>query len=151
MEPDEKKNFVVLAHARTADQQKIMEGILERGECPFCPGNLPEGNEIIRKTSYWFLMPNMWPYENTKVHLVAVHITHVERLEDIYPHEWSDLFQMLMWAEQRFDIQSGSIGIRFGDPRINRATVRHLHVHLIVPEITDKNDPKYKPVIFMVA
>ena len=37
MEPDEKKIFVVLAHARTADQQKIMEGILERGECPFCP------------------------------------------------------------------------------------------------------------------
>ena len=65
---------MVLAHARTADQQKIMEGILERGECPFAR-NLPEGNEIIRKTSYWFLMPNMWPYENTKVHLVAVHIT----------------------------------------------------------------------------
>lgn len=151
MESEEKKDFVVLAHARTANQQKVMEEILEKGECPFCPGNLPEGNKIIRKTSYWFLMPNMWPYENTRVHLVAVHITHVERLEDTNPEEWSDLFKMLRWAEKEFKIESGSIGIRFGDPKSNRATVRHLHVHLIVPKITNKNDPEYKPVIFMVA
>lgn len=147
----ESEDFVVLDNARTIDQKRVMEEILREGKCPFCPGNLPEGNQIIRKTNYWFLMPNMWPYENTRIHLVAVHITHVEKLEDVHPREWSDLFQLLRWAEREFEVEGGGIGIRFGDPRINRATVRHLHTHFIVPEITDKSDPNYKPVMLMIA
>ncbi len=145
------KDFVVMAHARTEEQRRVMAGIQEKGECPFCPGNLPEGNQVIRTTSHWFLMLNMWPYENTRIHLLAIHIKHVEQLEDTATEEWSDLFRLLRWAEHEFRVESGSIGIRFGDPRLNRATVRHLHVHFIVPKITDQNDPRYKPVVFVIA
>lgn len=142
-----KEDFVVLQNARTEAQRRVMEGITE---CPFCPGNLPEGNRIIRRFNHWFLMHNMWPYKNTRFHILAVLIRHTENL-DLQLYEWTELFQVLKWAQLEFKVDGGGIGIRFGDPTTNRATVRHLHAHLIVPEITDRSDPAYIPVVFYIA
>lgn len=151
MDTGVKKDFVILDNARTQEQRLVMDEILQKGECPFCRGNLPNRNEVIKKGNYWFLIPNLWPYDNTRIHLLAIHEQHAESLGDVPSEEWWDLFQLLRWAENEYKIRGGCIGIRFGDPSLNAGTIRHLHAHLIVPEITDTHDQDYKTVKLKIA
>ncbi len=147
------KDFVVLAHARYDDQRDVMKKIQEENFCPFCPENIPKANmmPVIKEGKHWHVRENRWPYKNTRVHLLIIHNRHAEKLADIESEAAAELFELVKWAESEHNVSGGAIGIRFGDPRTNRATVNHLHAHFIVANITDRDDPNYQPVRFRVG
>src|SRR6266498_398495 len=146
----EKDEYVYLENARKPEQRAVMEKILARGECPFCPKNLYKTHvrPIFREGIHWIVTDNQWPYENTRLHLLVIHRFHVERLVDISPEAWRDLGNLVAWAEHEYQIDGGALGLRFGDPAKNGGTVRHLHAQLLTANITDKSNPNYKPVRF---
>jgi dihydrofolate reductase len=140
--------YVNLANARKPQQWAVMERILLDGVCPFCPEYLSRYHHepAIAQTERWTLTKNQWAYENTKVHLMAIHRHHVVRLAQLDSEDWSELGKLLRLAERIFDIRSGGIGIRFGEPSGNGGTVSHLHVQLLSAAQTDTASPDYKPV-----
>ena len=144
---------VNLGNARHDEQRKIMQNIQEQAFCPFCPeyyersGLMP----IIKQGKYWHVRQNRWPYENTRVHLIVIHNAHAEKISDISPEAAKELFELAQWFEKEYEVMGGGIGIRFGDPRLNGATVNHIHAHFITAQVTDKNDKKYKPVRIRVG
>jgi diadenosine tetraphosphate (Ap4A) HIT family hydrolase len=149
----DKGDFVNIVSARVEEQREAMGRIRVRGECPFCPENLQKEHKepIIRMGVYWVLTKNQWPYENTRVHLLAISRTHAERLEDVHPEAGTELFSLCKWIEREYGIESGAIGIRFGNPAGNGGTVRHLHAQILSADITDRNNPEYEPVRFRVG
>lgn len=148
-----KKSFVNLKNARVKRQYQVMKAIKENGVCPFCPNNFSkdELEPVIKQGKYWHLRKNRWPYKNTRVHLIAIHNTHIEKLYEISPEAAKELIELTQWAEKKYQMLGGGIGLRFGDIGINGGTVLHLHAHIIMAEITDKNDPKYEKVRFKVG
>lgn len=148
-----RKEFVILKNARHDDQLDIMQRIQNEGFCPFCQEYLDKAElePVITKGTFWSLRNNRWPYKNTKVHLLAILNRHAEKLSEILPEEWEELLTLFQWAEGEYKIQGGGIGMRFGDPLINGATVNHLHFHLLAADITDKESPSYQPVRFRMG
>ena len=144
-----KSKFVHLPNARTEEQTKIMREILLSGKCPFCAENLSEFHkkEIIVKGSHWLLTDNQWPYKNTKFHFLLILKDHCEMPSELVNGARIEFWDMVAFIEKRFQIKSGGLCMRFGDPKDNGGTVRHLHTHLIVP---DKSDPKADPVRFKI-
>ena len=148
--PDQ--SFITLEHARVDEQRQVMEEIIKQGVCPFCEENLYKFHQrpILKRTKHWILTENQWPYKNTRVHLLAIHTTHVESIGEMEPEAGKELIELAKWAEVKYGLVSGALalGMRFGAPEASGATVRHLHAQLLAAEITDKNDPKYQPVRF---
>ena len=126
-----------------------MEIIRDKGECPFCQDNLARYHKkpLIREGIHWILTENQWPYNNTRVHLLAIHRQHTEKLADLTSEAWSDLGNLVTWAEQHYQIAGGGLGMRFGDPTHNRGTVRHLHLQLLVAKNIDRNSADYSPIV----
>lgn len=143
-------HFVELQHARHDDQRRIMEHIRQEGVCPFCPGNehVNDFRPILASTEHWQVRENRWPYKNTRVHLLFIPRRHVELLSEFTPPEWAEFHELIAWAEKTYQLTGGSIGIRFGEPAETGATVRHLHAHLVVADMTKLNDPSYERVRF---
>ncbi len=150
-----KKDFVNLDNARHDDQLEVMKKIQEEGFCPFCRENLgkSELEPAIKDINleFWSVRKNRWPYENTKVHFLIIANEHVEKISEIKPEAWGELKKIIDWAEKKYELDSGAIGLRFGNPKKNGATVDHLHCHIITADITDRDDPKYRPVRFRVG
>lgn len=147
------KTFVNLQHARFEKQRRMLEQIEKDGVCPFCPEHLSKYHEnpIIKESRHWSITKNDHPYENTRIHLLAVLKTHAEELSELEPAAWQELLELVQWAVQEYKITGGVVGLRFGDTNTSGATVKHLHVHLITAKITDREDPDYKPVRFRVG
>ena len=147
------KPFVNLNNARLKEQRGVMEQILAQGVCPFCGEHLRKFHmqPILNETPHWILTNNQWPYENTKVHLLAIYKTHAESFAETETGAGTELFELLRWAEKEYDIKGGGLGMRFGDPAYNGGTVRHLHAQILAADISDKTNPGYKPVRFRVG
>lgn len=144
---------VNLENARHKDQKEIMEMIKKEGFCPFCPEHYERSSlmPIIKQGKFWHIRQNRWPYENTRIHLAVIHNAHAEKISDLTPEAAQELFELAKWFEIEYKVSGGGIGIRFGDPRVNGATVNHLHAHFITADITDRENPRYKPVRFRVG
>lgn len=129
------ETFVNLANARNNEQRRVMEEIEDNQECPFCPDALHKYHKqpILRQGEHWTLTPNQWPYDNTRVHLLAIAAYHAETIQELRPGSFDELQDHFAWAEQEFKIAAGGLAMRFGDTRKSGATVQHLHSHLIVP------------------
>jgi dihydrofolate reductase len=141
--------FVNLENMRLIKEQtEIMKTIQEEGFCPFCPEHYEKSGlmPILKEGKYWHIRQNRWPYENTRIHLIVIHNAHAEKISDLAPEAAQELFELAKWFETEYKVSGGGIGIRFGDPRVNGATVNHLHAHFITADITDKKNPQYKPV-----
>ncbi|MEK7576232.1 MAG: hypothetical protein AAB482_00920 [Patescibacteria group bacterium] len=133
------EKFVDLSHARFDEQRKVMSESVARGECPFCLEVFMQyhAQPILKQGVHWLLTHNRWPYKHSRPSLLLIYKTHVENLGDVITTSGSELMLLLQWAEREFKIKSGAVVMRFGDIRINGATVAHLHCHIVVPDITD--------------
>lgn len=146
-------SFVNLNNARTDEQRQIMEKIKEEEYCPFCPEYYSKSKlePIIKQGKHWHIRKNRWPYKNTRVHLIFIHNIHIERISEISPGAAEELFDLAKWAEKKYRMPFGAIGLRFGDIHKNGATVLHLHVHMIAAKITNRDNPGYLPVRFRMG
>ena len=127
---------VNLDNARLDEQRRVMENIVSDDVCPFCPEHLEKYHKqpILRSGEHWVLTPNQWPYENTRVHLLAIAAYHAESLNDLKKGSMDELQEHFQWAEFTYKVAAGGLAMRFGDVMENGATVNHLHAHFIVPE-----------------
>lgn len=137
---------VNLDNARYDDQRRVMSEIVADGVCPFCADHLEKYHKepILRQGEHWTLTPNQWPYEHTRVHLLAISSYHTEALSDLKPGSMDELLDHLQWAEFTYNVAAGGLAMRFGDVKKNGATVNHLHAHFIVPEDNLPPDTKVR-------
>lgn len=143
------ESFVNLNNARYADQRRVMQGIVERDECPFCPENLAKTHDepVVREGKYWIVTPNKWPYEYTATHLLAIAKRHVERVTEFSDEAeaaGAELFGHVKWAELEYQIAAGGLAMRFGDTAHTGASVSHLHAHIIEPDPSKPEDAKVR-------
>ncbi len=131
------RSFVDLDNARFDDQRAVMNEIQDQAHCPFCLENLRKYHKqpIIKEGKYWIITPNQWPYDHTKVHLMAILKKHAERLQDIEPEAGKELFELFAEIEKEQNIPGGGIAMRFGDTAHSAGTVRHIHAQFIEPDI----------------
>nr|AIA17319.1 HIT domain protein [uncultured bacterium] len=145
-----KETFVNLDNARFDNQRQVMEEIKTTGDCPFCQENLAKyhSKPVIRESTHWSLTENAYPYDGAKYHFLLIAKIHGETLADISPNAGADLFKLLAWVEKKYAIESGAFALRFGDIRYNGASVRHLHVHLIVGDV---HNPDHEKIRFKMS
>ena len=126
---------VDLRYAKSEDYRAVLEDILARGECPFCPNHLSTWHTkpILREEGGWLITESRWPYEQAAHHFLVIGGRHLEHLEDIAPSDLAAVHHLMAWAAQKFGIPGGALLLRFGNPLFSGATVRHLHFHLISP------------------
>lgn len=123
------------SEARTDAQKTLMAQIEADGVCPFCAEHFRKYHPkpIIKETDSWFFTENMSPYEGTTKHFLFVYkIAHVTTPSEITPESRADLFELIDWAIQKYDIEGGSFFMRFGKGGYNGSSVEHLHAQLIV-------------------
>lgn len=150
MTNDSKQQLVDIENARLPDQLAEMEQILREGHCPFCPEHLPKHHKdpILKETKYWVLTPNQWPYEHTKVHLLAIYKHHAVDLAGVAPEAGKELIELLQWAAAEYQVPGGAFAMRFGDTNYSAGSVNHIHAQFVQPDI---DAPDYQPVRIKVG
>jgi len=125
------------------DYRETLNKIADTKKCPFCPDNFKYHKKpILRKVDGWMTTENSWPYENTKHHFIFIPETHKETFSDLTIKDFKALKELINWVIKKYKIKGGGVTMRFGEPTYTGATVRHLHAHLIVPELKDNGEAK---------
>lgn len=123
--------FYHLPNARTFDQAAEMDRLQQAGVCVFCPGHI---GEALHRTDHWAVVVNRWPYDNAAVHLLLIPCLHVADLLDLPGDVRDDLWAALGWLRDGYGLASYGLAARCGDCAATGGTVRHLHLHVVVPE-----------------
>ncbi len=144
------QQLVDIDNARVPEQRAEMEAIMREGNCPFCPEHLSEHHKdpILRETKYWILTPNQWPYDHTKLHLLAIYKRHAVELSEVEPDAGKELLELMQWAAAEYHVPGGAFAMRFGDTNYSAGSVNHIHAQLVQPDITA---PDYQPVRIKVG
>jgi len=131
-----KHKYIELSNCRTPEQKRVMKAIADAGHCPFCIEQFENYHKkpVLWEGLHWKVSENMWPYPNSKAHLVLFSRTHAEGIEDLPPGAFEELGTILRWASHTFDIPGGGFYMRFGEPIWTGGTVRHIHAHIAVKE-----------------
>jgi diadenosine tetraphosphate (Ap4A) HIT family hydrolase len=129
-----------IGNARTELQIENMKKIEAEGFCPFCPENMEKYHTppILKTGKYWYVTPNMYPYDNTKHHFLFVTTEHITDTKDLSPQAWMELQEHIKWVISEYEIPNGSLLMRSGDMTKTGATVMHLHAQFIVGESKEK-------------
>lgn len=137
--------LVDLDNARHDDQRDVMKQIMAEGVCPFCPDQLRRFHRspILVETAFWIVTPNHWPYDHTKVHLLAISKPHWEQLDEVTPQAAAELFEIFGKLVQEHHYPGGGLAMRFGDTTYSGGTIKHLHAQFVVP---DAESSDFQPV-----
>jgi diadenosine tetraphosphate (Ap4A) HIT family hydrolase len=135
---DEK--LMEIENARDPLQIENMKKIAEEGFCPFCPEHMKKYHTppIVRAGPYWYVTPNMYPYENSLHHILIITNEHMANSKDLNKDAWAELQEHLNWALQEYNIEGGTLLMRSGDMSKTGSSVLHLHAQLIVGADKDK-------------
>ena len=145
------KKFVNIKNARAGEYQKVIQEIATTGKCPFCKENFKYHKKpIYQKKGKWFLTNNSWPYKNTKHHLIILGQEHKENFIELTEKDFQAIKYLVNWAIKKWKIKGGGVAMRFGDTDYTGASVSHLHLHIISPEI-DKKTKRAIPVSFPIG
>lgn len=127
-----------------------MEELAQTGECFLCETTIARiaakypgvATLPIYRGTHWFVKHNDFPY-GTRIHLIIAPRRHVTRIEDLEPEEFAELREMVVWANEKFDLLGGSLFVRYGDMSYTGATLAHLHFHMLsgVAERKGKTEP----------
>jgi len=145
-----KNPHVDLDNARLDEQLQVMQEIIGADHCPFCLENLQKYHKqpILKDGQFWILTKNQWPYEHTKVHLLAIYKEHAVDLSELKPEAGTELLEMMQWAQTEYQVPGGAMAMRFGDTDYSAGTVAHMHVQFIMPDL---ESPGYEPVRIKVG
>jgi len=127
------KKFINQNHVHAKDQARVMKKIAKKGHCPFCTNNflLYHPKPIIKKSTYWIMSENGWPYKGSKVHFIFILKKHKEHIKSLSKNEWSELLELFKYTVRKFSIDGGSVFLRFGDTNMTGGTVNHLHAQMV--------------------
>ena len=135
-----KKTVVSVKNARKGEYKQIIEKILKKGKCPFCPENfLYHKKPILKKKKNWFLTKDSWPYKNSKYHFLIIGTKHKEKFSQLTKKDFEEVSELANFAIAKYKIRGGAVAVRFGDTDFTGASVSHLHFHIITPQRKTKN------------
>lgn len=138
-----------LDNARYDDQREVMQQINERGIDPFMLEELrAAGQEPVKVGKYWLVMPNRWPYRNTRWHFLIISMEPWTDMAQITPEAGAEYFELVNWLIKEYAVPGGAVCMRFGDSDHSAGTVKHLHAQFVVPD-TESED--YEPVRFKIG
>jgi len=143
-------SFVDPRNARTDGYAEDLAEIQAAGVCPFCPGNFNwHPNPILARDGHWFVTAIGQLYDNAERQLLIIGDVHKEELWELTKEDMASILEL---ARIVTDDQTpgGALAFRFGDPKYTGATVKHLHVHIIVPQI-DPETQRARPVMFPIG
>lgn len=123
-----------LMYARGFKQYCEMIKRIQAGECFFCQLDT-ELNIVIFENERWWGWYNPVKIEraNLAYHAVIAHRQHLTQLSDLTPEDGYHLFDIVQKFAQKDNLPGGGMLMRFGDPRLNAGTIRHLHLNIMVP------------------
>ena len=141
---DREKQYVDTFYAKDPTYRDELLRLKAEGKCPFCWEyfKIQYADQILNREGNCFIARLTWPYKDTDTHLMVIPDEHKEFPEELTFTEWENMLKLLDWAVQEFNIPGGAIAMRFGDPRRTGATVLHLHMHIIVPELGENDRAK---------
>lgn len=134
-------------NARNPKYKEIMKDIVSDGNCPLCPPMKWHPNPILQNDNRWLITENSHPYEHTSHHFLIIPKKHIELLSDLSPRDLKSILNLANWATKEFNIKGGGLTMRFGETLYTGATIKHLHAHLIMPEVEgDQVSAVYFPI-----
>jgi diadenosine tetraphosphate (Ap4A) HIT family hydrolase len=143
--------FVDLKNSRGGTQDEVMKLIIKRGEDPFSVENLKKYHKepILFETDHWLITKSQWPYKNTEKHILLISKRYIEKPTQLSNEEKLDLFECLRLSEEKLGVVGGGFCMRFGDTSLSGATVKHLHAHIIVPDLNSTSYDKERVQFFV--
>jgi len=142
--------FVNLENSRVEEQKRVMEQIVKDGVCPFCPEHLAKYHKkpILKEGVHWVLTPNQWPYSGAKHHYMLFSKKHLETLEDLTPEAGAEMIELFQGLAKEIGLTGGALAMRFGNEMKFGNSVKHLHVHLIEPDV---ENPEHEGLRFKIS
>lgn len=143
-----KKNLKVdPRNARTKEYKQALTESIAEDVCPLCPPMKWHPNPILKNDGNWLITKTSQPYPNSKNHFLLICKKHIETLSDLSEKDLKSILNLVKWATKKFDLKGGGITMRFGETLYTGATIKHLHAHLIVPNVEgDKVSPVWFPI-----
>ncbi len=105
------------------------------GKCTFC-GVLDPKNVVIFENKTWRAWANPFPHPNHDFHFVAAPKEHRTHVKDLTKEEYEDMTEVMNFLVVNYQIDGGAFVMRFGNPKRNAGSIRHLHFNLQVPDGT---------------
>jgi len=128
------------ALARTGKYKQYCRSVddLLNGRCPFCTPD-PEVNAVQFENNHWWAWPNIAnPEKNTARHFLIVPKRHVLDIRDLSLTEFASMGTIIEDVLDGLEIDSCGLLIRNGDATLSAGTIRHLHLHIMVPDGTGR-------------
>jgi len=126
-----------LGNFRVDEQLAEMRRLEVEGVCLFCPGHLPAASEVLHRTARWTVVPNRYPYRETRLHLLLVPDEHVTDMADLSEDAQRDFWTALRWVKVQYGLGHYGLAARNGDSEFTGGTIRHLHIHVLQGEVDD--------------
>ena len=122
---------------RVDEQLAEMRRLEVEGVCLFCPGHLPAASEVLHRTARWTVVPNRYPYRETRLHLLLVPDEHVTDMADLSEEAQRDFWTALRWIRDHYGLAHYGLAARNGDSEFTGGTIRHLHILVLQGEVDD--------------
>lgn len=140
--PLSEEQCALLARARKYPQYvKSVENMFA-GVCPFCPPD-PNYNEIDHELSneYFWVWPCKPPEDHTEFHYLIVPRRHIESTDEFTDIEDSMAIFAYRSIRRKLGLKTSALLVRDGDATKLAGTIKHLHLHCVVPLGTERVAP----------
>jgi diadenosine tetraphosphate (Ap4A) HIT family hydrolase len=129
-----KRALVDGRYAKTDFYKEVLIEANIKKECPLCTLRW-HTNPILKTIGAWFITETFQPYPNARLHFLIIGKRHKTGIEQLSPSDWKDISALQKWAVKKYHLKGGGIAMRFGDTAHTGATITHIHMHLIVPNL----------------
>lgn len=135
----EKEDITSLLNVRTYNQYCEAVEYITQNKCLFCQLDL-KLNKIIKEVPEgWRLWQTPHPIKHTAHHLVITPTKHITDVAAMTQEDWRGLTSLIEYAtgpDSKLNLPGGAVVMRFGPPKFNAGSIRHLHVNILVPDGT---------------
>lgn len=125
--------------ARTQDQLDVMLKAEAENRDPLALENIDQEKQaIIIVGKHWFAAENRYPREGSEQHLLIIAKDPMYDVADITPEAWTELYDIWTKLIEKQGLTGAAFCMRFGDPARSGASLKRLHVNVIMPKKDEK-------------
>lgn len=120
---------------RNAREQKQLDIMIQNERShrdPFAPNEIDQ--TILLSYDHWYVSENRFPYEGVEHQFLIIARDDIYSPDQVTTEMWAELKVIFDRLRQSFSISGGALCFRFGDTLRSGASLKRLHLHLIVPE-----------------
>ncbi len=125
--------------AREQEQLDIMIKTEAAGIDPIALENIDqEKQRVLFVGDNWFVAENRYPREGSEQHLLIIANKPMYKVDDITPEAWAELLEVWKKTIAMQGLEGGGFCLRFGNPSRSGASLKRLHVNIIMPKDGEK-------------